>query len=85
MVGEVRERCTIPRPVLYINSYTYTCTDQLTHCDVVEPVKWFVSCSDTHCNRMIFLTTLKRLEKIMQNSPDINMQYKLDGSHCRVW
>ena len=48
-----------------------TCTDQLTHCDVVESVEWFVSCSDTHCNRMISLTTLKRLEEIMQNSRGI--------------
>ena len=70
MVEEVRERCTIPRPVLY--KLLYACTDQLTHCDVVEPVKWFVSCSGTHCNWMIFLTTLKRLEKMMQNSPGIN-------------
>ena len=39
---------------------------ELTHCDVVEPVEWFVSCSDTHCHLMVYLSTLKRLEEIIK-------------------
>ena len=34
----------------------------LTHSDVVEPVEWFVGCSDCHSYRMTFFTTAERLE-----------------------
>ena len=34
----------------------------LTHCDVFEPVEWFVDCSDCHSHGMTFFTTAERLE-----------------------
>ena len=38
----------------------------LTHCDVVEPVEWFVDCSDCYSYRMILFTTAERLENALE-------------------
>ena len=35
----------------------------LTHCDVVEPVEWFIGCSDCHSYGMTFFTIVKGLEE----------------------
>ena len=34
----------------------------LTHCDVFEPVEWFVGCIDPHSYRMTFFTIAEGLE-----------------------
>ena len=60
--GSERER-EMHNNQCYNKHNSCTCVDQLTHSDVVEPVERFVSCSDTHCNRMISLTTLKSLHE----------------------
>ena len=44
-----------------MHATTSTSYHQLTHCDVVESVEWFIGCSETHCHRMLYLSTVKRL------------------------